>query len=79
MYTAPEVASAFAGLYANEDGIRDKLMAFWSVVSEKFAANPHVIGYDILNEPWAANLYHNASLFTHPESFDRSVLFGLEQ
>ena len=24
-------------------------------------------------------MYHNATLFTHPESFDRDVLFGLEQ
>jgi len=58
MYTSPEVASAFNALYTNEDGLLDKMMAFWSVVSEKFAANPNVIGYDILNEPWAANLYH---------------------
>jgi len=36
MYTAPEVASAFAGLYNNEDGLRDKLMQFWSVISEFF-------------------------------------------
>jgi endoglycosylceramidase len=79
MYTAPEVASAFASLYANEDGLLDKMWNFWSVVSEKFATNQHVIGYDILNEPWCANMYHNASLFTHPESFDRDVLFPLEQ
>lgn len=59
MYTAPEVASAFAALYANEDGLRDKLMAFWSLISEFFEPNDNVIGYDILNEPWAANMYHN--------------------
>lgn len=29
MYTAPEVASAFAALYANEDGLMDKLFAYW--------------------------------------------------
>lgn len=79
MYTAPEIASAFAALYDNQDGLRDKLMQFWSTISDFFAPNDNVIGYDILNEPWAANLYHNATLFTHPESFDRDVLFGLEQ
>lgn len=79
MYTAPEVASAFAGLYANEAGLLDKMMDFWSVVSERFAANQYVIGYDILNEPWTANMYHEQSLFTHPESFDRDVLYPLEQ
>ena len=59
MYTAPEVASAFGALWANENGLQDKMMAFWSVVSEKFAATENVIGYDIFNEPWAANMYHN--------------------
>ena len=53
--------------------------AFWEVVSQRFAANEYVIGYDILNEPWAANLYHNQTLFTHPESFDRDILFPLTQ
>lgn len=36
MYTAPEVASAFNGLYQNEDGLLDKMMEFWAVVSARF-------------------------------------------
>jgi endoglycosylceramidase len=57
MYTAPEIASAFDALYSNKDGLLDKMLSFWSVVAERFAANENVIGYDILNEPWAANMY----------------------
>ena len=79
MYTAPEVASAFASLYANEDGLLDKMFAFWSVVSEKFSQNPNVIGYDILNEPWPANIYKEESLFIEPTKFDKEKLFPLEQ
>ena len=79
MYTAPEVASAFASLYANEDGLLDKMFAFWSVVSEKFSKNPNVIGYDILNEPWPANIYKDESLFIEPTKFDKTKLFPLEQ
>jgi endoglycosylceramidase len=75
MYTAPEIASAFSALYTNQDGLLDKMMAFWNVVSTRFANNPNVIGYDILNEPWAANMYLEQSLFTHPTSFDRDILF----
>ena len=77
MYTAPEVASAFSALYTNQDGLMDKFMDFWSVVAERFAANDNVIGYDILNEPWAANLYHDKSLFLKPESFDRDLLYPM--
>jgi len=77
MYTAPEVASAFAALYADEDGLLTKMMAFWSVVAERFAANENVIGYDILNEPWAANLYREQNLFLHPDTFDAEKLFPL--
>lgn len=77
MYTAPEVASAFAALYANENGLWDKLLAFWKVVGNRFSANPNVIGYDIFNEPWPANIYKEESLFTEPEKFDTTKLFPL--
>ena len=79
MYTAPEVASAFAALYANEDGLMDKLFAYWQVVSEKFSKNPNVIGYDIFNEPWPANIYKEESLFAEPTKFDKEKLFPMAQ
>lgn len=79
MYNSPEVASAFAGLYANEDGLQDKLMAYWAVVSDYFKNNEYVIGYDVLNEPWPANIYHDINLILHPDTFDREKLFPLEQ
>jgi hypothetical protein len=75
LYTAPEVASSFAALYANKDGLLDKMMDFWTVVATRMRTNPNVIGYDILNEPWGANLYHDKSLFFEPEKFDREILF----
>ena len=30
---------------------------------DKFVDNTNVIGYDIINEPFAANLYKDSSLF----------------
>ena len=75
MYTAPEVASAFASLYANEFGLQDKMFEYWKVVAAKFKGNPAVIGYDIFNEPWPANLYREPSLFYETEKFDRTKLF----
>ena len=34
-------------------GIRDSFAAFWGKVAQEFDDNPFVIGYEILNEPWA--------------------------
>lgn len=73
----PEVASAFAALYENKDGIMDKMMDFWKVVAQRFSSNQYVIGYDILNEPWIANIYHEPSLMW-PGRFDRNKLFPLD-
>jgi aryl-phospho-beta-D-glucosidase BglC (GH1 family) len=38
-------------------------MDYWRVVATKFANNPNVIGYDIINEPFASNLYKDEQLF----------------
>lgn len=38
-------------------------MKYWKVVAQKFNNNNNVLGYDILNEPFASNLYKDASLF----------------
>jgi endoglycosylceramidase len=79
MYTAPEVASAFDALYSNEDGLLDKLFDFWRVVSNRFKSNPNVIGYDIINEPWPANIYKEQSLFFEPTKFDTERLYPIAQ
>lgn len=56
-YTSPEVASAFDRFYANTNGIQDKFLDFWTVVSKRLVDNQYVMGYDIINEPWPANFY----------------------
>ena len=75
MYTSPEIASAFDALYQNKNGLYDKMLNYWTTVSQRFSANNNVIGYDILNEPYAANMYHDQSLFYKPSSFDHDILF----
>lgn len=77
LYTSPEVASSFEALYENKNGIQDKMMDYWSVVSKRFADNEYVIGYDIINEPWAANIYKETDLFFNPLKFDHDKLYPL--
>jgi endoglycosylceramidase len=72
LYTAPEVASSFAALYANENGLQDKMMAYWEHTSAYFASNEYVLGYDPFNEPWPADIYHDFDLFYKTEKFDHT-------
>ena len=51
---------AFQSLYDNVDGIQDALGGFWGNVSQKFADNDNVLGYEVINEPsWG-------DFWTHP-------------
>jgi endoglycosylceramidase len=77
-YSTAEVASAFANLYNNVNGIRDRFLDFWNVTSAAFANNPYVLGYDPINEPFLANFWEHPALLL-PGKFDRQVLQSLYQ
>lgn len=49
--SAPAVVAAWNHFYDNTDGIRDEFVASWTAVAERFADQPEVAGYDLLNEP----------------------------
>jgi endoglycosylceramidase len=72
-YQTAEVSSAFEQLFNNTDGVLDHFLGFWNVVAGAFKDNPYVLGYDILNEPLAANWWRDISLL-FPQKFDRDVL-----
>ena len=44
---------AYQNLYNNTNGLRDSCAQFWATVAENFVDSPYIIGYDIINEPWA--------------------------
>ena len=48
--SAPAVVVAWNHFYDNTDGIRDRFVASWTAVAERFADHPEVAGYDLLNE-----------------------------
>lgn len=50
-YTSPEVQTLFRSIYSNTQDIANKYVAFEGVVSRRLSQNPHVIGYDPINEP----------------------------
>jgi endoglycosylceramidase len=49
--SAGAVIAAFNNFWADTDGIQTHLVDVWERLSEEFAAEPAVAGYDLLNEP----------------------------
>jgi endoglycosylceramidase len=54
-------------LYDNEQQIQDHFAQFWAQVAQRFKDNPYVLGYELLNEPWAGDVYR------HPDHFEPSA------
>jgi endoglycosylceramidase len=53
----PALNAAFDHFWANTPGpdgvgLQDHYAAAWRHVAQRFARNPYVLGYDLLNEPW---------------------------
>ena len=49
----PGMWRAWDAFWANEEGIADAYIAAWEAVVARLADRPHVLGYDMINEPWA--------------------------
>jgi len=76
-YFADKVGSSFQSLYTNVSGIQDSFAFFWQSVAEKFANNSNVLGYEILNEPWAGDIYTDPLLIAEAGLTDRMYLFPM--
>lgn len=46
-------------LYDNEQQIQDHFARFWGTVAYHFSSNPYILGYELLNEPWAGDIYRH--------------------
>jgi endoglycosylceramidase len=69
-YFSQAASSSFQSLYDNVDGIQDSFAAFWKTVASYFKSNPHVIGYELLNEPWPGNIFQDFGLLAQPGKSD---------
>ena len=56
-YFSYDLGKAFEDLYTNVDGLADSFGAFWRLVAKEFKDESNVLGLEILNEPFFANLY----------------------
>jgi len=64
-------SNTFQNLYDNHNGIMDRFIAYWEVVTAAFKDSPYVIGYELINEPWPGNFFANPKLVVEVGLADR--------
>jgi endoglycosylceramidase len=72
-YLTYSTSKAVGDVYDNVSNLRDKFVAYWKKVASKFVSNPYVVGYELMNEPFAGNIYKNPLLLV-PGAADRLKL-----
>jgi endoglycosylceramidase len=75
-YATHAVGAAFQSLYENVDGIADELVRFWVEVAKVFRGNEWVLGYELINEPWAGDVWAHPTLLV-PGQADKKNLWPL--
>ena len=66
-YVTYEACHVFQGLYDNKYEAVDRLARVWAVIAQELGQFPNILGYNILNEPWAGNIYKDGSLILPAE------------
>ena len=61
-YITYEACHVYQNFYDNKFEAVDKLAQVWKVIATEMKDFDNVIGYNILNEPWAGNVYKDGSL-----------------
>lgn len=61
-YLTQATGIAFQGIYDNYAGSLDHFVTFWQTVAQSFSSYTSVLGYELINEPWAGDIYSNPLL-----------------
>ncbi len=71
----PALQHAFDHFWANSPGpggvgLQDRYAAAWAHVARWFAGNPHVLGYELMNEPWPGSIWSTCAQTQGCPTFD---------
>lgn len=58
-YFSAEVGAGFQCLYNNEHNLWEAMGNFWIEVAKKFSKSANVLGYELINEPWAGDVFED--------------------
>jgi endoglycosylceramidase len=75
-YASIESNSAWGGFYGSPE-LRSGFAAHWNAVAAAFNGSTSVLAYELLNEPWAGDLYSNPALALVAGLADRENLAPL--
>eukprot|EP00090_Calanus_glacialis_P047637 TRINITY_DN9987_c0_g1_i4.p1 TRINITY_DN9987_c0_g1~~TRINITY_DN9987_c0_g1_i4.p1 ORF type:complete len:610 (-),score=147.15 TRINITY_DN9987_c0_g1_i4:118-1947(-) len=67
-YITYEACDVYQNFYDNKYGAIDKLARVWKLIASEFKDENNVIGYNIINEPWAGNVFKDGSLLLPGET-----------
>lgn len=70
------MGNAFGRLYDNYDGLGDAFAAYWKKLASEYVKTTNIVGYNLLNEPWAGDTYKDPTLLV-PGVADHKALEGL--
>ena len=56
-YFTEASAAAFQNLYNNTGGLLDAWAEFWGKTAQAFKDEPNIIGYELINEPFAGDVF----------------------
>jgi endoglycosylceramidase len=58
-YLSAEVGAGFQCLYDNVDNLWDAFSGYWVAIAKRFSTFDNVLGYELINEPWAGDVYQS--------------------
>jgi endoglycosylceramidase len=77
--TMPALNHAFDHFWANDEGpkgvgLQDRYARAWRHVARRFRHAPHVVGYDLINEPWPGSAFPTCANPAGCPAFDAAEL-----
>lgn len=68
------IGQCFQDIYSNVHGGLDEWSKFWQVVAQYFKGQPYVLGYELINEPWAGDVYKDPLLYLPGEAGSKNLM-----
>ena len=78
-YWTPEVSTVFDNFWAGADGLLDAWADAWRVAARAWSAQPYLMGYDLLNEPWMGLEWPTCLATGCPDSYAAELQPAMEQ